>query len=294
MTEIINIFALIFLGYLLKAFKILDSSASKILNNMLYYLFLPTLAFYTLSQIDMSEANILLDVLLLESLTLLITSLLSILIHMKSGMEKRMKAVSIATSFYGNTGYMGIPLVESILGSKYLPLAMVLVGIHVTIGLPIFLLILSEASEERANPLHILLKVPILWGIFIGLLWALLRLPLLEVPFLHMISSSTSPLALISLGIALSPILRNIRNCLLPSFMKLIVMPFILYLLYLLHPINYEGYLACLVSSSVPVSVSSYILSFKFRADYRFATEIIVFSTILSLVTIPIMLSLLS
>ena len=294
MTEIINIFALIFLGYLLKAFKILDSSASEILNNLLYYLFLPTLAFYTLSQIDMSEASLFLDVLLLESITLLVTSLLSVVIHRKFEIEKRMKVVSIATSFYGNTGYMGIPLVEGILGREYLPLAMVLVGIHVAIGLPIFLLILSEVSEERANPLHTLLRVPILWGIFIGLLWALLRLPPPEIYFLHMISFSTSPLALISLGIALSPIFRNVRNCLLPSFLKLVMMPFILYLLYLLHPINYEGYLACLVSSSVPVSVSSYILSFKFRADYRFATEIIVFSTILSLVTIPIMLSLLS
>ena len=294
MTEIINIFALIFLGYLLKAFKILDSSASEILNNLLYYLFLPTLAFYTLSQIDMGEASLFLDVLLLESITLLVTSLLSVVIHRKFEIEKRMKVVSIATSFYGNTGYMGIPLVEGILGREYLPLAMVLVGIHVTIGLPIFLLILSEVSEERANPLHTLLRVPILWGIFIGLLWALLRLPPPEIYFLHMISFSTSPLALISLGIALSPIFRNVRNCLLPSFLKLVMMPFILYLLYLLHPINYEGYLACLVSSSVPVSVSSYILSFKFRADYRFATEIIVFSTILSLVTIPIMLSLLS
>jgi len=294
LTEIINIFALIFLGYLLKAFKILDSSASEILNNLLYYLFLPTLAFYTLSQIDMGEASLFLDVLLLESITLLVTSLLSVVIHRKFEIEKRMKVVSIATSFYGNTGYMGIPLVEGILGREYLPLAMVLVGIHVTIGLPIFLLILSEVSEERANPLHTLLRVPILWGIFIGLLWALLRLPPPEIYFLHMISFSTSPLALISLGIALSPIFRNVRNCLLPSFLKLVMMPFILYLLYLLHPINYEGYLACLVSSSVPVSVSSYILSFKFRADYRFATEIIVFSTILSLVTIPIMLSLLS
>jgi len=294
LTEIINIFALIFLGYLLKAFKILDSSASEILNNLLYYLFLPTLAFYTLSQIDMGKASLFLDVLLLESITLLVTSLLSVVIHRKFEIEKRMKVVSIATSFYGNTGYMGIPLVEGILGREYLPLAMVLVGIHVTIGLPIFLLILSEVSEERANPLHTLLRVPILWGIFIGLLWALLRLPPPEIYFLHMISFSTSPLALISLGIALSPIFRNVRNCLLPSFLKLVMMPFILYLLYLLHPINYGGYLACLVSSSVPVSVSSYILSFKFRADYRFATEIIVFSTILSLVTIPIMLSLLS
>ena len=72
------------------------------------------------------------------------------------------------------------------------------------------------------------------------------------------------------------------------SFLRLIVMPAVLYgLCLLLHvPALVTG--VCVLLTAMPAGATTSILASKYHADELFATKLVVTSTVLSMVTIPI------
>lgn len=109
---------------------------------------------------------------------------------------------------------------------------------------------------------------------------------------MRVLGSASLPLGLLSVGAGLSfgAVIRGRRDVLYSAACKLLVLPAITGALGLLIGLRGEALAICLIFTSIPVSVSSYILSRVLGGDHDRMAAIITAQTLLSAATMPFVL----
>lgn len=208
--------------------------------------------------------------------------------------------VSLAGSF-GNVGYFGIPISIGILGPEAGLTAGVVHMVHNLFFMNGYPLVRTAADTRRVWPIlrRGLLLNPVFW--FMGLSLAVVLTPL-QMPDLFdapvsMLGQTAVPLALFCVGLALHPALQGMRSGdvpLLPvgiaTAVKLLVLPVLTWLAILpfydsLGPV-WAGTL--IILAATPSSTSAFIFSERFDGDARMAAAVLVVTTGVSLLTLPL------
>lgn len=195
----------------------------------------------------------------------------------------------------GNTGFFGLPLCAALFGAQGAFLAAVFdAGVDITLWtLAVFLI--KGRSELKTNPLKSILNVPLTASI-IGVIVACVgwRPPAVALEITSRLADLTVPLAMIYLGMMLSLMLQRKEGAkarqLGPAIVaKLILMPIVAITLLLVMP-GWElatGQVI-LVQAAMPCLTVASIVFAHYAADEKLAGVATVYSTILSMATVPL------
>ena len=221
-SVLLQCFALILIGYLSGRFGLITERESRGLSAFVTYFSLPALIFQSLSTSDLSHINWYFVLSLLTSKTLVFISVVIITAILTKPSNLGKSGLFGIFCTQSNDFALGYPLLASLYGKsnpEFARYLYVLSPIQLVLLNPIGLFLMEIHRHYRTeripnnNYLKILIKVlkqiiknPIIFMTFLGILWNLLfgpRMPPLLQPFFEVLSNSFSATALFLLGLNL-------------------------------------------------------------------------------------------
>lgn len=194
-----------------------------------------------------------------------------------------------------NMGFMGIPLVQVVLGEEYVFYVSACIAAQIPITFTYGIWLISQDKGE-VSPKRILSN-PAIIAVFVGvaLFFASIELDGITKATASGLSGLNTGLAMIVLGSYLAQadlrgILRN-KNLYLTHFIRLVVVPLIIVAILWVMPLSTPIKLTLLIAFAAPSGTVAAIFPQMFNKDYRFGAGLVSSSTLLSLLTMPIMLS---
>ena len=297
-TQVFILFILILVGYIATKKNLIDSSLTKKLSKLIMNIFLPCMIINSM-QLEYSP-TILKKVLLLILISLFIYAisfLIAIIFKVISRSKNDIGVYQFAILF-SNVGFMGYPIVEAILGKDAIFYAAIF---NIPFNLLIITLGVFVICKENNNYSFSFKSLinPVIISIFIGLSLFILniKLPYVINRPIELLGNITTPLSMIVIGsmLCLSSISECVRNkkLYIVSFIRLILMPILIY--FILKGIVYDKLLFSIpiVIVSMPVASNTAILSSEYNANDKLASQLVFMSTLFSIVTIPIISSIL-
>ncbi|MBQ1407142.1 MAG: AEC family transporter, partial [Eubacterium sp.] len=199
-----------------------------------------------------------------------------------------------------NVGFMGFAVAKAVFNDRILFFAVIfniLASIHVFAVTPLQMQYGSNEPVKRGNILASLLNLPII-ATFTGLffLFTPLSLPKFVFDTFDLLGSANLPLSMIIIGIQLggSNLMKVIKNYKLTiaALIKVIVMPLIIFLATLPMPISSEMKLTLVFLNALPSAVVEAAIAEENGKNYRLLAEGIMLTTAISIITLPIICSL--
>lgn len=194
---------------------------------------------------------------------------------------------------FSNLGFIGIPVVSSILGAEYVVYVMVFMLVYTllfyTYGIAVMDGRFSASSlKGMLNPGTLLSMAGLL------LIIANIRLPDFLLTASSYLGGAASPLALMSVGYTLAnsdlrKAFGNVRIYLF-SAIKLLALPLLMIQLLRLLPVDAPVLLVCAAMFGMPVGNMPLMLATQKGLDCSICTAAILVTTVLCVVTIPLLL----
>lgn len=311
---VIPIFAIIFCGFLAGRLNLLPFSGTSSLNYFVYYFALPALLFYSLSTAPV-EQLVNLNFILANLLILLSCFILTAFIF-KFVFKKKFPELSMygMITTYGNTGFLGIPLLVAAFGQEAaVPAAIVTFIYDLTI---ITIVVVSfEMAKVRNKKYHEQKKVQPLFGMIVKsvilnpinaslLLGIIVGVSQIPVPqpvyvFTEVLGPAAGPAALFALGLGLSgerSVLKN-KHYQLSEFitlagLKLIILPLLAILfVYFVFPLEDDLWAASVVIlSALPTGAIVYVFAEKYNTLVKQVPLYTLATTVMSVITISVFL----
>lgn len=304
LTIILPIFALIFSGWLLRKSGIVGDQATVEMNKFVVYLALPALLFDIIAHADWQT---LWQPGFIACFTLanLIVLFATCYIQWRRNKLLADAAVDALNSSYANTGFMGFPLVLSVLGESALTPILISCIITVCVLFAIGIVLVELGLQQQAHPAHLLrvvssrvLRNPLILAPLVATLVPLfdLTLPTAADTFLDLLGGSAAPCALVTLGLFLgnTPKGEKILNATVGAFVatKLIVHPLLTWLLaiYVFDLSAFATYCAVLLAA-LPTGTGPFMLAKYYNREASVTSGSILLSTALSPITLMVILS---
>ena len=332
-SSLIEQVAILFLmmapGILLKKCNLVASNFGKGLSNLILYIAQPVLVFYSYLNFNGTFRDIwknILTVLVFSVLAHIIFCLIAIPVFKKAPQNQR-KMLRLTTIF-SNAAFMGIPLIDILLGSEYAIYASIY---NITFNLFLWTLgvhlctheegadldgdgdsdladALASASQnmKKSNALFKVLLHPDTLASALGLLALALginnealdavHLGALSDTFAH-IKGLVAPLSMVVIGlripdIRLKGVLRDLYMYLVLALRHLVLPLLLLGIVKLLAliglPISEGVALTVLILAATPSATSATMFAEKYNCDAPYTSRLVIVSTLLSILTMPL------
>ncbi|MBQ6772602.1 MAG: AEC family transporter [Synergistaceae bacterium] len=285
-------FVYVVTGIIMARSKILKHEGRSSFINLLLDITLPCMILHSFEvDVGINELIAAGEIIIISSGCFLIAWLTGKIFWIKSSHER--KAVLEFATMFSNAGNAGLPIVASVFGTEgvfyasfYLLPARVLIW---TVGLSMFV----EGTNFR-DKLKILLRTPSLDVVFIGLALMFLpvKLPSVLSTAIKNMGDMTGPLSMMIIGAALGE--SNLRDAFdldafKLTFVRLVVQPLIF--LFLLRALGVQDILwqVTVTLTAMPAAANTEIIAEKYGKDYAFAARCVAVSTIISLVSVPVL-----
>lgn len=195
----------------------------------------------------------------------------------------------LAPLAFGNTGNLGLPVVLFAFGEIGLGYGVVVFAVMAILAFTVGIWSVSGTSSMQK-----LLREPILWASLLGVLFLAMdwETPLFLTNTLSLVGQLAIPLMLITLGVAISKLTpRSLTQALGLSVVKTALCAGIAYGVGLLFALDPVPLAVLTLQVSTPVAVTSYLLAEKYGADSGAVAGLVVVSTALSVITLPLTLA---
>ncbi len=294
MRQVLIMFLLIVVGFLMFRKGKITLDGSKNLGNILLFVSLPSViikSFFLektpemITGIGLSAAAAL--------LSLLAAILVSRLLFPKDGMAAFAGAFS-------NPGFFGIPLIAASVRES----AVVYVACYIAFlnlfqwSYGVALLTGEKKGQNLKQLLLKMIKAPFMMAILIGagVFLTGISVPALLKEGIGYAAGLNTPLAMFTVGVYLAQVnfremLRN-RKLLAISAVRLIVVPLVVCVLLrlLFAGSEMDMMMAVLIASACPVGSNIAVYAQLYESDYTYAVETVVVSTLLCIITIPLIM----
>lgn len=288
LIQIVKMFCLMFVGYILYKQKVFNDETVKQVGNFLLRYVIPSVLVTSFIR----EFNIVEFQLLGLSFVLSIV-VIAIGIIFANIMFKGDKLIERFASIFTNSSFVGVPIIIAMFGqdavfylSAYIVIFIILVW---TLGIYMMTSDKTEVSFKKV------ITNPNTLAVIIGLVLYCtpIQLPTIIEDVFRSIGTMNTPLSMIVLGtyLAKDSIIKLFTNkkCYLVAIARLIAIPLLSILFLKFIPNEYmQIKLIVLVANSVPCANTLAIFAQMYNKDYTTSAHIISFTTILSIVTIPI------
>jgi hypothetical protein len=292
-VQVLTLFILMLVGYLARKKDLLDEHTTSKLSSLTMSIFLPAMIINSM-QIEYNPQMIdKIIKLLLISLVMYVFSFL--IAYCLKFIFKSSKDIGIYqyVIMFSNVGFMGYPVVEAILGKQALFYTAIF-------NLPFNLLVITFGSyflsKDKGDYSFSLKKFinPVIISIFIGLIAFLfnIKLPLFINKPLAMLGNITTPISMLVIGSMLctssaSECFFN-KKLYFVSFIRLVFLPFAIYLLFKGRIQDSLLLSIPIVISSMPAAANTVIMANKCDTNATLASQAVFFTTLFSIITIPL------
>ena len=270
-------------------FKPQDKS---ILSNILLYLVVPAMVIDSyLVEFDPETFCNLLSAFGLSILALAIGLAVAVLATCRVAKENR--AILRFACGFSNAAYMGFPLIKALFGSEGLLYASAFVTVFNialwTIGYGIV-----SGSASAKEIVHSIVTFPCILAVALGLVLYLGRVPVPEVLAgpIGTIGSMNTPLSMIITGATiassdLKKLLQN-KNLFLTLGLRLLVVPAAALAVFALLGVSGMVPMVVLILEACPCVTITTVFAIRFHHDEELAAGAVVFSTLCSIITLPL------
>lgn len=286
------IFLLMLTGYVLRALGVADKKGFDTVNKLVFKAFLPVLLFYNIYKTQSFEVF---------DIKLVVFTVVTVLAVFVVGFgcvfaftrDNAKRGVMLQGFFRSNFAILGLPLVDYICDGSQGGLSSLMVAVIVPLFNILAVICLERFRNGRADFGKLLLgivKNPLIIGCVTGLVFFALgiELPGVVNEALSDIAGVASPLAIMVLGASFtfSSVKGCVRELAITVAARLVIVPAIALSAAYFLGFSGEAMACILVAFGAPVAVSSYSMAQQMGGDEALASQVVVFSSVLCLVTL--------
>ena len=294
---IISIVLMIGLGYFLKRIDFLSEKDIDPLNKIVMYILMPCMIFSALYSADMSllpTLGILPFVILTASIG---SGVISYIVLKRLHYDDKKIWSVLVTVMIANTAFMGYPVNLGVYGHPgFLRAIFCDLATTCMFLLLSFVLVLKFGGTVKRAFREILLFPP-LWAVVLGISFNLLNIPIGPVldKTVNYLADGAIPLIMISLGLSieLGGLARSKAMVIFTSIVKLGVFPLIALIFVSLLGLTGLQHDVGIIEAAMPSGMLSLLLAITYKLDYELTSDCILINTVISLITLPIIMTLL-
>lgn len=276
-------------GFILYKKRIITNDGAKDMGKLLIYIILPSAI---VNSYNMDFSNEKAFMLLISFIAAMFALLLSVIISRIFFKGKPIEGFGAA---FSNAGFMGIPLISSVIGEDRVYCAAAFVAIlnilQWTYG--VFLI----TGKKSAVSVKKIFFNPVIISFVLGVILFFLpvRLPLLISEILGTVSQMNAPIAMIIIGFYMAQIsfkeLFISKNGYAVSAVRLLIIPLITTLLAAVVPFgNFAFKLTIIILAAAPIGSNVAVYAQIYGGNYKAAASEVVLSTLLSVITMPLII----
>jgi predicted permease len=292
LQQMVIIFILVMIGYLLYKKHILGDGASSAFSSLVIHVCNPALLIGSCFDRDPSVTNEnLLWAFAAGAVVFGLLIIFSFVLPRLLRVEEKIKNHYAMMCIFGNTGFIGIPLLKAVMGDSVLIYA-VIINIYYTLLFYTYGYYLAGGKNSRFQAKNLLNagNVSLVIAIIV-FLWQP-KVPTMIQSAITYVSNATTFLAMTVIGISLArtnlkPIFTQVRLYLFVA-LRFILIPILISVVLRLFIKDDLLYGACVLLSAVPVGNLPLMRVEEEGGDGTVLSQGIILSTILSVVTIPI------
>lgn len=284
---------IVIMGYLLKKYKFLDKHTIKNMNSLCFKFFLPILTFSNIIHTNVKEiidANLLIYVVL----SIIIIIIISIIIVPFLEKDRKKQGSMIQGIYRSNFVILGIPLTSHIAGEKASATAAILIMAVIPMYNFFAVIILSiYGGKNKINIKEIAVQViknPLIIASLTGILISIIDITLpvyIEKAVVDLSKlGGVLPMFLLGADLDFSSVSSNIKDLVVTISGKLFFVPLIFLNLAINLGFSSEKIVALIAVYCAPIAVSSAIMAQQMGCDSELSTQLVVFSTVASCLTI--------
>ena len=305
LDAVIPVFLLAGLGYLLHRIGFIKAEFSRGLNQLVYWIGLPSLLFHKIAHQQLNWSSVA-HVLGAFFLALIFTIFLSYLLARLWKIDDRSAGAFVQASYRGNLGFIGLPIVlysatpatvERASSLAALSLAPCAIAFNI-IAVLIMIRHQPDSSEYRPRYFHSLFSNPLIIGGLLGIFAALFQwqIPTAVDRSIEGLSNMSVPIALLGLGSSIGVFgFREIdREFLMAALgatlLKILFSPLLGVFCALLMGLDFVEARIVAVFLATPTAIASHVIVGQFRGDEKLAASSIMTATIGSVFFIPLAL----
>lgn len=195
----------------------------------------------------------------------------------------------LAPLIFGNTGNLGLPLALFAFGDVGLGYAVVIFAVMAMLSFTIGIWMVAGAGSFAR-----ILKEPLVAATILGalFLWQGWKTPVFLSNTLDLIGQIAIPVMLITLGVAVARLeTKAIGQAVILAVIKLVVCVGAAWAAAVYFELDPIAAGVLILQVATPVAVTSYLLAEKYGADAKPVAGLVVVSTLLSVITLPLILS---
>lgn len=300
LNQIIILFIVLFIGLIIRKRDIIDDHATKKISSLVVNVAAPALIINGMVQQGALDTAVFLEMLILALVLYGVLVALTFLVPKIFNIEKADVGIYMFMMLFSNVGFMGFPIIASIFGEEAIFYAAIF---NLPFNLLLYTLGIYFVSMHKETQVKFKWKKmmnPGVVAVAIGLILLVtgLKLPVVAAESIDLVGSLTTPLSMLVIGASLSNVkiksLFTNPMLYLYSFIKLLALP--LATLFILRAFHVEGVVlgVCVILMGMPVAANAVMLSKEFGGNDVLASEGIFISTMLSILTIPVVMLLLA
>lgn len=288
--KFVELFILVVMGVIAFKSHLINSNSLKGLSNLLLFIVSPAVILNSYQMEYTAELfHGLMWAIVASALSFFVMIAASNLFISKKSPEYHVEKLA---SIYSNCGFVGIPIISGVLGNM---------GIfYITVYVAMFNIFVWThgvfVMEKRASKISFYknLLSPAIIAVIVGILMFInqIHLPMVISEPIRFLGDMNTPLAMIVAGanIAQTNVLEIFKKkrVYYVSILRLVVFPCITAAVLMLFPITFETRLSIWVAAACPTGTTAIMFSERYGKNAKYASEIFVITTILSMITIPL------
>ncbi|QHI97154.1 AEC family transporter [Xylophilus rhododendri] len=304
-SALVPVVLFILVGYVCGIRGWIRASAIPDLSNLTFLVLTPALLFRTMSSVHVDQ----LDFRPIGIYFAVVFCVFCAVSLSRGGFGRHGIVLALAGTF-SNTTMIGVPLVGLAFGQAGLVVLFTLISVHAFVLLTCATILLElavareDAAAGRSGQHHMAATVlravrkgilhPVPLPIVLGLLYALTGLPLPKVidQGLLILGGAQVPVALVLVGVTLafSRVGHQLRGALALSSVKIVLHPLGMLLVGKLLGLSGVTLQVMVVTAALPIGANVFLFSQRYRTAEDVVTASVAVSTVLALVTLPLML----
>ena len=291
-----TLFAIVVVGYVAGRLGYMGGEFDKKLSSLVINFTCPALILASAMTGELPDRRLILPLLGISALTYVVLTGVAFLLPRFLTKRKDDEGVVGFALMFGNVGFMGYPVVASIFGQQAVFYAAVLNVVNTfavfTVGT---ILINGDLGDGRHFQKKVLYSTPMLSAYMAMLIVAfgIDQIPGVISQPLTMIGNITVPAALLIIGSSMSQLsarmLLGNLTVYTTTIFRLLLIPVGFY--FLCNALGFDAYVVNIntVVIAMPVATYGTILCLKFNRDTTLITEVTLITTLLSMITIPLL-----
>ena len=296
-------------GYILAKCKMLPEKAAEAFSTLVLYVCQTAMVFNGFQGYDFDK-SIGLNMLYVFGLALVIHLIMITIVSVfvKGNKQAQLKCVKYA-SVFGNCGYMGFPFIKMLFGETD-PKAVIYVAVVIAVWNILnwtFGVFMITGDKKQISIKKVVLN-PVIIAVVLGFLtFVIAKHPIVDLAVegstldvvltkfmgsVECLADAVTPLSMIVIGMRLASVnLKDLfvnKLAYLQCALKLIVMAFITIAIVAFLPLAQTVKYTLFFTMAMPAATSTAMFAVKFNGDSAFGSVCVLLSTVLSIITIPL------